>query len=197
METHTLLCVTDSMLLQCIAPLLLHHVTKQWILHTKPSSWLSIQILPVEIDEKERNRLLETEEYQMRMEESPFLYLTCDLPQPPLFKDEKKENIIPQVRMFCQFLCGLVVGPYNIVTQSNPCYPALVGNCIFHMVVLHSHKHSTLSSNQPYICIGITYANTLKRKEIKTKQHKNKIRWQHLLMWCVQYFPCVQLQVHI
>lgn len=33
------------------------------------------------------------------MEESPFLYLTCDLPQPPLFKDEKKENIIPQVHI--------------------------------------------------------------------------------------------------
>ncbi|ROT62425.1 putative U4/U6.U5 tri-snRNP-associated protein 2 [Penaeus vannamei] len=34
------------------------------------------------------------------MEESPFLYLTCDLPQPPLFKDEKKENIIPQVSLY-------------------------------------------------------------------------------------------------
>ncbi|MPC26846.1 U4/U6.U5 tri-snRNP-associated protein 2 [Portunus trituberculatus] len=60
----------------------------------------SQKILPVEIDEKDRNRLLETEDYQMKMEESPFLYLTCDLPQPPLFKDEKKENIIPQVSLY-------------------------------------------------------------------------------------------------
>ncbi|XP_063603203.1 ubiquitin carboxyl-terminal hydrolase 39-like [Penaeus indicus] len=60
----------------------------------------SQKILPVEIDEKERNRLLKCEEYQEKMEESPFLYLTCDLPQPPLFKDEKKENIIPQVSLY-------------------------------------------------------------------------------------------------
>ncbi|KAK8735495.1 hypothetical protein OTU49_005414 [Cherax quadricarinatus] len=60
----------------------------------------SQKILPVEIDEKERNRLLQSEEYQVKMEESPFLYLTCDLPQPPLFKDEKKENIIPQVSLY-------------------------------------------------------------------------------------------------
>lgn len=60
----------------------------------------SQKILPVEIDEKERNRLLQTEEYHEKMEESPFLYLTCDLPQPPLFKDEKKENIIPQVSLY-------------------------------------------------------------------------------------------------
>lgn len=29
--------------------------------------------------------------------ESPFLYLTCDLPPTPLFTDEFRENIIPQV----------------------------------------------------------------------------------------------------
>ncbi len=31
------------------------------------------------------------------MTESPFLYLTTELPPPPLFKDEHHENIIPQV----------------------------------------------------------------------------------------------------
>ena len=30
------------------------------------------------------------------MEESPFLFLTSELPPPPLFKDEFHENIIPQ-----------------------------------------------------------------------------------------------------
>ena len=31
------------------------------------------------------------------MEEKPFLYLSVDLPPPPLFRDEIKESIIPQV----------------------------------------------------------------------------------------------------
>ena len=31
------------------------------------------------------------------MEEIPWLYLTCDLPPPPLYPDEQRENIIPQV----------------------------------------------------------------------------------------------------
>ena len=33
--------------------------------------------------------------YQEVTEELPFLYLMADLPPPPLFKDELKENIIP------------------------------------------------------------------------------------------------------
>jgi len=31
------------------------------------------------------------------MEEKPFLHLSVDLPPPPLFRDELKESIIPQV----------------------------------------------------------------------------------------------------
>lgn len=31
------------------------------------------------------------------MEEKPFLFLSVDLPAPPLFRDEIKESIIPQV----------------------------------------------------------------------------------------------------
>jgi U4/U6.U5 tri-snRNP-associated protein 2 len=34
------------------------------------------------------------------MEEVPFMYLTCDLPPPPLYPDEMQENIIPQVPLF-------------------------------------------------------------------------------------------------
>jgi hypothetical protein len=56
------------------------------------------KIPPVELEEKVRQRLLLTEEYKETETESPFLYLTCDLPPPPLFKDEVLENIIPQVR---------------------------------------------------------------------------------------------------
>ena len=76
--------------------------------------------MPVEIEGEERKRLLETEEYQERMEESPFLYLTCDLPQPPLFKDEKKENIIPQVKMIFSSLIDL-----------------LTTNCFFYMFLIY------------------------------------------------------------
>lgn len=33
-------------------------------------------------------------------EETPFLFLSVDLPPPPLFRDEFKESIIPQVPLF-------------------------------------------------------------------------------------------------
>jgi U4/U6.U5 tri-snRNP-associated protein 2 len=32
-----------------------------------------------------------------KVEEKPFLYLSVDLPPPPLFRNELKESIIPQV----------------------------------------------------------------------------------------------------
>jgi len=35
-----------------------------------------------------------------RMDETTFMYLTCDLPAPPLYPDEMRENIIPQVPLF-------------------------------------------------------------------------------------------------
>ena len=38
------------------------------------------------------------DEYEWKGQDSPFLYLTTELPPPPLFKDEHHENIIPQVR---------------------------------------------------------------------------------------------------
>ena len=34
------------------------------------------------------------------VKESPFLFLTCELPPPPLFRDEHYNNIIPQVSLF-------------------------------------------------------------------------------------------------
>ncbi|XP_060876822.1 ubiquitin carboxyl-terminal hydrolase 39-like isoform X3 [Metopolophium dirhodum] len=58
------------------------------------------KIPPVELDEKQRYSLLCTDEYAEHVSESPFLYLTCDLPPPPLFKDEVMENIIPQVSLY-------------------------------------------------------------------------------------------------
>lgn len=57
------------------------------------------KIPPLELDESQRSELLHTVEYGETVTESPFLYLTCDLPPPPLFKDQFTENIIPQVSL--------------------------------------------------------------------------------------------------
>ncbi|XP_037964253.2 U4/U6.U5 tri-snRNP-associated protein 2 isoform X2 [Plutella xylostella] len=43
---------------------------------------------------------LDSDEYRELVTESPFLYLTCDLPPTPLFTDEFRENIIPQVNLY-------------------------------------------------------------------------------------------------
>lgn len=56
------------------------------------------KIPSTDLNDKEKKTLLATAEYQEVITESPFLYLTCDLPPPPLFIDEFRENIIPQVR---------------------------------------------------------------------------------------------------
>lgn len=57
------------------------------------------KIPPLELEESQRSELLHTVEYGETVTESPFLYLTCDLPPPPLFKDQFTENIIPQVSL--------------------------------------------------------------------------------------------------
>lgn len=56
------------------------------------------KIPSTDLNDKEKKSLLATAEYQEVETESPFIYLTCDLPPPPLFIDEFRENIIPQVR---------------------------------------------------------------------------------------------------
>ncbi|XP_037068844.1 U4/U6.U5 tri-snRNP-associated protein 2-like [Pollicipes pollicipes] len=55
---------------------------------------------PTELTPEQKRELLSSPEYQEVLEETPFLYLMADLPPPPLFKDELKENIIPQVSLF-------------------------------------------------------------------------------------------------
>lgn len=67
------------------------------------------KIPPVELDEKQRFSLLCTDEYAEHVSESPFLYLTCDLPPPPLFKDEVMENIIPQVKKMFEPLKAICI----------------------------------------------------------------------------------------
>lgn len=62
-------------------------------IHTK-------KILPTDIDAAKRAEIMRTGEYEWRVEDSPFLFLTSELPPPPLFKDEFHENIIPQVSLY-------------------------------------------------------------------------------------------------
>ena len=50
-------------------------------------------------------------EYDWKTAESPFLYLTCELPPPPLFRDEHYNNIIPQVSLFT------LLGKFNGETE--------------------------------------------------------------------------------
>ncbi|CAD5118010.1 DgyrCDS6750 [Dimorphilus gyrociliatus] len=66
----------------------------------------------VDLKESEKERLLQCEEYQVMCEESQFLYLTCDLPPPPLYPDEQRENIIPQVPIY------QVLNKFNGITET-------------------------------------------------------------------------------
>jgi U4/U6.U5 tri-snRNP-associated protein 2 len=55
---------------------------------------------PSSQNESELKELMKQEEYQEKASSSPFLYLSLDLPPPPLFQDELEKNIIPQVALF-------------------------------------------------------------------------------------------------
>ncbi len=60
----------------------------------------SKKLLPADVDPAKKDELLASGEYDWSTKESPFLYLTCELPPPPLFRDEQYNNIIPQVNLF-------------------------------------------------------------------------------------------------
>ncbi|CAE1313444.1 USP39 [Acanthosepion pharaonis] len=71
----------------------------------------SRMVPPLDLKEEEKEKLLQTEEYQETMEETRFLYLTCDLPAPPLYPDDLRENIIPQVPL------ANILAKFNGVTE--------------------------------------------------------------------------------
>lgn len=62
----------------------------------------SQRIPPIDATDKEKDALMLTAEYVETFVDSPFLFLAADLPPPPLFKDEFRENIIPQVSDYSQ-----------------------------------------------------------------------------------------------
>ncbi|KAI1280905.1 U4/U6.U5 tri-snRNP-associated protein 2 [Halotydeus destructor] len=55
------------------------------------------KVIPIEKSIDEKLQLMLQDEYKEKSDDSQFLYLTLDLPPPPLFKDDMQENIIPQV----------------------------------------------------------------------------------------------------
>ncbi|XP_053573771.1 U4/U6.U5 tri-snRNP-associated protein 2 [Bombina bombina] len=60
---------------------------------------------------EEKEQLMQNEEYQEKMTEAPFMYLTLDLPTAPLYKDEKEQLIIPQVPLFS------ILAKFNGITE--------------------------------------------------------------------------------
>ncbi|CAL8104347.1 unnamed protein product [Calicophoron daubneyi] len=59
----------------------------------------SRKIMPVNLSAEEKASLVDNPEYMVSVTETKFFYLTCDLPPPPLYLDEFKESIIPQVSL--------------------------------------------------------------------------------------------------
>ncbi|KAK4474427.1 hypothetical protein MN116_001583 [Schistosoma mekongi] len=59
----------------------------------------SRKIMPVNMTDEEKASLADSPEYMTSISDTNFFYLTCDLPPPPLYLDEFKENIIPQVSL--------------------------------------------------------------------------------------------------
>lgn len=57
----------------------------------------SRRVIPAEDTDEEKYMKLRMPEYQEKVIESPFLYLTLDLPSAPLYRDVQLQNIIPQV----------------------------------------------------------------------------------------------------
>jgi U4/U6.U5 tri-snRNP-associated protein, putative len=60
----------------------------------------SRKVIPLDKSIDEKLQLMLKDEYKEKCKQSNFLYLTLDLPPPPLFKDEMRENIIPQVPLY-------------------------------------------------------------------------------------------------
>lgn len=57
----------------------------------------SRKVIPAEDTEEERYRKMHLPDYQEKVSEKPFLFLTLDLPAAPLYRDVQLQNIIPQV----------------------------------------------------------------------------------------------------
>ncbi|KAF1766936.1 hypothetical protein GCK72_006894 [Caenorhabditis remanei] len=57
----------------------------------------SRKVIPAEDTDEEKYMKMRMPDYQERVSEKPFLFLTLDLPAAPLYRDVQLQNIIPQV----------------------------------------------------------------------------------------------------
>lgn len=71
----------------------------------------SRKVIPDDATAEQKQKLAALPEYVETVLETPFLYLACDLPPPPLYPDEMKEHIIPQVPM------ASLLAKFNGVTE--------------------------------------------------------------------------------
>merc|ERR1712190_119639 len=76
-----------------------HEMLQAVVLSSKKQFQITHQGDAVEFLKWLLNALHLADEYEWKVQDSPFLYLTTELPPPPLFKDEHHENIIPQVSL--------------------------------------------------------------------------------------------------
>nr|CDS26550.1 u4:u6.u5 tri snrnp associated protein 2 [Hymenolepis microstoma] len=71
----------------------------------------SQKVMPVNLTQVQKEQYENNPEYMPHVMESRFLYLTCDLPPAPLYLDEFKESIIPQVPL------STLLAKFNGVTE--------------------------------------------------------------------------------
>jgi len=57
------------------------------------------KVIPVDLSREDKRKYALTDEYQTKQEHVKYFYLTCDLPPPPLYKDEMESTRIPQVSL--------------------------------------------------------------------------------------------------
>lgn len=55
------------------------------------------KIPPAECSDDQASVMLTLPSFQEVKKEFPFLYLSMDLPPPPLYRDSQMENVIPQI----------------------------------------------------------------------------------------------------
>jgi len=113
------------------------------------------------------------------MEEMPWLYLTCDLPAPPLYPDELRENIIPQVPF------ATILSKFNGINEKE----------------YKTHKDSTmkrfeLTKLPPYIIVYIK-VNSEKYLYDTILVHQNRMSFCHNVLPILvhQYIYCHILDI--
>jgi hypothetical protein len=96
-------------------------------------------------------------EYDWKVAESPFLFLTTELPPPPLFKDEFNENIIPQVIL----ILILVLFPFLVP------FLILIRNLVLIIVILSSWAALLpfIIMSWPYIGVALQHPLQVQRRQ--------------------------------